>query len=122
MALIVQRKKITTKLFATFFVVFLLSQGLIVQNANAVVGVSDRVSYQGRLTDSSGNPLTNTYCVRYSVYDAYSGGTKLWPAGVPVATTTAVINGSGGTIPQWPRRPCPSSYRSRLRAGAGRPT
>ncbi len=95
MALIVQkqRKNILVNLFATFFVVLLISQGIVAQYVNAVAGVANKLSYQGRLTNNSGAPLTNTYCVRYSIYDTESAGTKLWPAGTPTATSTIVSNG-----------------------------
>lgn len=62
--------------------------------SRAAAGVSPYLSYEGRLSDSSGNPLGGTgepYCFRFSIYDSASGGTKLWPAGSPnvtVATTT----------------------------------
>lgn len=88
-----QRKKTSGIFLQLFFVVLLISQGVVVSYANALAGVSDKLSYQGRLTDSSGAPLTNTYCIRYSIYDAQSAGTKLWPAGVPTATSTVVSNG-----------------------------
>lgn len=93
MALIVQRKKITIKFLATFFVIFFMSQGMTVQNVSAVVGVSSKLSYQGRLTDASGNPLSGTYYVCFALYDAATVGTKLWPAGVPTNNTVTVTNG-----------------------------
>ncbi len=93
MALIVQRKKITIKFLAIFFVIFFISQGVIEKNANAVVGVSSKLSYQGRLTDASGSPLSGTYYVCFALYDAATVGTKLWPTGVPTNNAVTVTNG-----------------------------
>lgn len=62
--------------------------------SQAAAGISPYLSYEGRLSDSSGNPLGGTgepYCFRFSIYDSASSGSKLWPAGAPnvtVATTT----------------------------------
>lgn len=62
----------------------------------AAPGVPQLMSYQGRLTDSSGNPLGGagtTYCFRYSIYDSISGGNKIWPSGAPTNSTTTVTDG-----------------------------
>lgn len=62
--------------------------------SRAAAGISPYLSYEGRLSDASGNPLGGTgepYCFRFSIYDSASSGSKLWPAGTPnvtVATTT----------------------------------
>ncbi len=42
----------------------------------AVVGA--KISYQGLLTDTSGNPLSGSHSLKFELYDAASGGTKLW--------------------------------------------
>lgn len=63
----------------------------------AAPGVPQLMSYQGRLTDISGNPLGGAgtvYCFRYSIYDAVSGGSKVWPSGTPTNSTTTVIDGT----------------------------
>ncbi|MCL4835272.1 MAG: hypothetical protein KJZ86_22730 [Caldilineaceae bacterium] len=36
------------------------------------------IAYQGRLADSSGNPLTSTLNMSFRLYAAASGGTSLW--------------------------------------------
>lgn len=79
---------------SVLFVISLAGPMLFPNNqARAAAGVSDILSYQGRLTDSSGNPLTNTYCFRFSIYDALSGGnnTNYYEVG-----SNMKILGSGG--------------------------
>jgi hypothetical protein len=39
--------------------------------------VSSNINYQGRLTDSSGNPLDGTYTMTFKLYESASGGTAL---------------------------------------------
>jgi hypothetical protein len=66
---------------------------------SGAVGVSQMLSYEGRLTDSSGNPLGGTgepYCYRFSIYnDGVVGApdTKLWPAGTPNTTKATTTDG-----------------------------
>ncbi len=62
----------------------------------AAVGVAKVLSYEGRLTDTSGNTLGGTgtqYCFRFAIYDAATAGAKLWPTGTPATTTANVIDG-----------------------------
>lgn len=82
--------------FSFLLVVSLASNLLFPQRVSAIAGVSAKLSYQGRLTDLSGNPLGGSgtnYCFRFSIYDAASGGTRIWPAGVPASTTVKVEDG-----------------------------
>ena len=79
--------------FSSLFLAFFFSQSFLPEKVFAVAGVSSLLSYQGRLTDTNGSPLTGTYCIKYSVYDSSSGGAKLWPAGAPTSTSTVVTNG-----------------------------
>ena len=40
--------------------------------------VSDTISYQGRLLDSSGNPVDGTRTMDFRLYEDTSGGMPLW--------------------------------------------
>jgi hypothetical protein len=40
--------------------------------------VASKISYQGRLTDSGGNPLSGSHNLKFEVWDQATGGTKLW--------------------------------------------
>ncbi len=48
------------------------------------------ISYQGRLTNSSGVPLTGTHNITFRIYDAPSGGTLLWSE-----TQSVTLNSDG---------------------------
>jgi len=45
---------------------------------SAAPDVPQLISYQGRLTDAAGNPLTGDYDVRFCLYDVPTGGSALW--------------------------------------------
>jgi hypothetical protein len=44
----------------------------------AAAPVASRIHYQGRLTDSSGRPLSDSHNLKFELYTAASGGSKLW--------------------------------------------
>ncbi|MFA6365161.1 MAG: hypothetical protein WCW78_02045 [Candidatus Paceibacterota bacterium] len=81
----------------SFFLYFSLAGRIFAPHqSEAAPGIPNLISFQGRLTDTSGNPLGGTgtpYCFRYSVYDAQAAGNKLWPAGTPGTSTTTVVDG-----------------------------
>lgn len=59
--------------------------------------VSPTFSHQGRLLNSSGNPVADgTYTIVYKLYHASSGGTPLYTSSASVAVTDGYFNSSFG--------------------------
>jgi len=68
------------------------------EKTEATAGIAKVLSYQGRLTDASGNPLGGsgtTYYFCFSIWDNpnVGSGNKLWPSGTPTPTSVTVTNG-----------------------------
>ena len=53
------------------------SEGEIAGAAVSAASVTDSINYQGRLTDSSGSPLSGTYTMTFGLYDVSTGGVVL---------------------------------------------
>jgi hypothetical protein len=54
--------------------------------------VSETISYQGRLTDSDGEPLTGQFTMRFWLYNVPAGGTPLFDSGnQPVAVADGLF-------------------------------
>jgi len=69
---------------------------LFTPSADSARGIVNALSYQGRLTDTSGNALGGSgtnYCFRFSIYDESSSGNKVWPTDTPATTTLSVVSG-----------------------------
>lgn len=79
-----------------FAVVAVFLTGLISPDASsAAVTPPNKMNFQGRLTDASGNPLTGTYDMQFKLYSAASGGTLLWAETRTAANSNAVTVTSG---------------------------
>ncbi|HIE31661.1 MAG TPA: hypothetical protein EYP67_04665, partial [Methanosarcinales archaeon] len=53
------------------------SKGEVTEAAVSAASVTTSINYQGRLTDSSGSPLSGTYVITFRLYDVSTGGTAL---------------------------------------------
>ncbi|MBW6516500.1 MAG: hypothetical protein K0B81_07810, partial [Candidatus Cloacimonetes bacterium] len=80
------------KLF--FAMVVLLSSVLLMgqftaREVSRTGDIPDLISFQGRLTDSDGNPITVTMPVRFYIYDSEVGGEPIWEE----TPTISIIDG-----------------------------
>src|SRR3990172_2740309 len=65
--------------------------------AQAVSGIPRIIGYQGRLSDSAGTLLGSssgtTYYFKFSIYNASSGGARVWPSSAPSSSAVTVTSG-----------------------------
>ena len=66
--------------------------------ANAASGINQQINYQGKLLSSAGAPIADSaQSIKFSLYDAETGGNRLWTASgslaAPAAVSVGVSNG-----------------------------
>jgi hypothetical protein len=84
-----------------FFIATILYFFFLVAHVNAATGIPTTFSYQGRLTDASGNLLGSSsgtnYYFKFSIWNVATGGTagtnRLWPSSAPSSATISVRQG-----------------------------
>lgn len=84
-----------TRSFTTISAVILAVSVLSMLAAVAWGDIPKKISYQGRLTDSSGVPLAGSHSVVFSIYEAADGGSPLWSE---TKTETADSSGIFSTL------------------------
>ena len=67
--------------------------GIFLVTAGTAFAVSPQnMNFQGRLTDASGNPLTGSQSVTFSVWDAVSAGNQIWTETQNVSVSSGIYN------------------------------
>ena len=89
--------KSSVKSIIVFSIAFIVL--LFASNFSFATGVPNFINYQGKLTSTSGVPLTGTYSMIFTIYEAESGGTSQWTETQSSVTVNkgifSVILGSG---------------------------
>ncbi|MBU0687451.1 MAG: hypothetical protein KKB81_06375, partial [Candidatus Margulisbacteria bacterium] len=60
----------------TLVILLVVSVGMV-----AWADVPDKMSFEGRLTDTSDNPITTSTTLQFGIHSAASGGTQVWTSG-----------------------------------------
>ena len=86
-----------TEVVLSLFVYATLAANVIwPRGTQGAAGVANVLSYEGRLTDASGNALGGSgtdYCFKFSIYDASTAGSKVWPSGSATGQSITVTDG-----------------------------
>lgn len=80
-------------------VILLLLASVLGLCALSLAAVPPYINYQGKLTDSAGNPLEDkTHSITFSIYEVESGGTPIWQETQPVATQKGIFSVLLGSV------------------------
>lgn len=83
-------KRVTLSLVFTWIFIFFFS---------SLYAVPSQISYQGKLTNSSGVPINGNVAITFYIYNAASGGTVIWSEAHPsVAVTNGHFSVSLGSV------------------------
>ena len=67
--------------------------------ASSFAAVPTLINFQGRLTDSLGNPQDSSYSITFKIYDAPSGSNIVWQESQPsIAVTRGIFNVLLGSV------------------------
>ena len=59
---------------------------------SAAAAAPQKVNFQGKLTDASGNPINASVSMTFKIWDALTGGNTLWTETQTVAVTNGIYN------------------------------
>ncbi len=104
--LLTKFKRYCAPLVLPALMVALLGFGLALDSGEvrAATGINSQLNYQGKLTDTSGNQVSNgSWAFRFRLYDASSGGNLLWTerwtsTSTQVTTVNGIFSVSLGSI------------------------
>ncbi len=74
----------------------------IILGTSPVFAVPGLINYQGKLTDSGGNPLDGVFSMTFRLYDANSGGSSLWNETQSVSVTDGIYSIELGSVSPFP--------------------
>jgi hypothetical protein len=71
---------------------FLVLLSFILFSGGSALAVPGLISYQGKLTDTSGTPLNGAYSMRFIIYDSINGDDPLWSEDQSVQVTDGIYD------------------------------
>jgi len=78
--------------------VYEVNEGTATFQTLATTNIPKKMNLQGKLTDSSGNVLTGSYMFKFTIYDAYTSGTRLWTENQTLTTSKGIFDTTLGSV------------------------